>query len=226
MSPTLYPAASRGATQIGWLDSHHCFSFGNWFDPDRMGIGALRVLNDDLVAAGAGFPPHPHRDMEIVSYVLEGALAHEDSNGNKGIVAAGEVQFMRAGTGVAHSEMNASRSERVHFLQVWFHPRTRSAPPAYGQEKVAFTPGAWTTLAAPDAGMRIDADARMLTTRLDAGDEISYDLAAGRAGYLYVIEGEARVGETVLAKGDALLVDAAFTTTGIGAHLLLFDLEP
>src|SRR5688572_29810364 len=143
------PSAARGRVQAGWLDSHHTFSFGQYYDPAWMGFGALRVLNDDRLAPGAGFPPHRHANMEILSYVLSGALSHKDSSGGGGVIMPGELQWMSAGHGVEHSEFNASATEPVHFLQIWLQPDRLNAEPAYAQRAATPSriPGRWTLLA-------------------------------------------------------------------------------
>lgn len=226
----VHRAGDRGLTEIGWLHSRHSFSFGDFYDPARMGVGPLRVLNDDRVAPGAGFGAHPHRDMEIVSYVLEGALRHEDSAGHGGTIPAGEVQFMRAGSGIFHSEMNASPTERVHFLQIWMKPRTRGLPPTYDQfrPEVA-TDGTWTTLASGGrGGITIDQDAAMMTTKLTGGATARHTVAPGRQAYLFVIEGSVLVHGTPLRTGDAVHAQAGPLEAQAleGSHLLLFDLPP
>ena len=134
--PVFLPAASRGTTQIDWLYSRHSFSFGDYYNPNRMGFGPLRVLNDDVVAPGAGFPTHPHRDAEILTWVLKGALAHKDSAGHSGTIGAGDVQFMRAGAGVTHSEYNPDPDAESHFLQIWLLPHTKGLTPAYAQRSL------------------------------------------------------------------------------------------
>lgn len=220
---------TRGLTQTDWLTSRHSFSFAAYQDPQHMGLGPLRVLNDDHVKAASGFGPHAHRDMEIVSYVLQGALDHHDSSGNKGVIRAGEAQFMRAGTGVVHSEMNASATEPVHFLQVWFTPRTPALKPAYDQRAVEFpAKGGWFLIASPGmGGFDIDSDASMLTARLAPGARAGHVVHGGRMAYVFVIEGEAHIGSEALAAGDAALVKdgvVGLRAGTQGAHVLLFDL--
>lgn len=221
-------ADTRGATRTDWLLSRHSFSFADYHDPQHMGIGPLRVLNDDVVKAGSGFGPHPHRDMEILSYVLEGALEHRDSDGHHGTIRRGEVQFLRAGTGVVHSEMNPSATEEVHFLQVWLVPRTRGLAPAYDQRAVEFPArGGWATVASPGmGGFDVDADAVVLAAKVPAGQRIGHVVHGGRQAYLFLVAGEAQLGGEALGGGDAALVKDG--VVGLRAtkdcHALLFDL--
>jgi hypothetical protein len=221
-------SAERGRTRTDWLDSLHSFSFAAYQDPRHLGLGPLRVLNDDRVAPGAGFSTHPHRDMDIVSYVLEGAMVHEDSEGHVHTIGAGETQFLRAGTGVEHSEMNASQAEPVHFLQVWFVPRTPGLKPAYDQRAVVFPErGGWATLASPGmGGFDLDADVVMLTARAAAGQRLGHVVHAGRQAYVFVVAGEVQLGGEQLREGDAALVKDG--VVGLKAtqpsHVLLFDL--
>ena len=188
---TVRPAAERGQTDWGWLDSRHTFSFGEYHDPRHMGFRSLRVINDDRVTPGAGFGTHGHRDMEILSYVLEGGLEHEDSTGGGGIIRPGEIQFMRAGTGVTHSERNASKTEPVHFLQIWVVPDTRGLAPRYDQK--AFDADAarkgFVLLASRDGrdgSIQVHQDVSLWMARLGEGDERNHALAPGRHAWLHV----------------------------------------
>lgn len=234
------PASARGQGGADWLDSRHTFSFARYYDPAWMGFGPLRVINEDRVAPGAGFAPHRHANMEILSYVLEGALAHRDDSGGGGVIRAGELQWMSAGHGVEHSEYNASDSEPVHFLQVWIQPDRLNAQPAYAQ-RTALDDGAhgrWVLLVSPDGAegsIAIRQDARLLVARLDADSVIEHPLAPQRRYWLQVTRGvvESGVGETGrrrLAAGDALgFAEEAGTltltvTATAGAEVLLFDL--
>ena len=227
------PSADRGHVAAGWLDSRHTFSFGHYYDPQWMGFGPLRVINEDRVAPGAGFPPHGHANMEILSYVLSGGLAHQDSHGGKGVLRPGELQWMSAGHGIQHSEFNASQAEPVHFLQIWIQPDRVNAEPAYDQR--AFDPaarrGRWATLASPDGAdgsIAIRQQAWLYGTVLDAGDRVATALDPGRRYWLHVARGAADVGGRRLQSGDALgLVEEAGELAVVGvesADILLFDL--
>ena len=228
------PSAARGEVSLGWLRSRHTFSFGHYHDPAWMGFGPLRVINDDLVAPGGGFAPHRHANMEIVSVVLAGALAHRDSAGHEGVVRAGDVQWMSAGHGIEHSEYNGSDAEPVHFLQVWIQPDRLNAQPAYDQRHFdpAARRGRWATLVSPDGAdgsIAIRQQARLLATRLLAGDALAAPLAADRLHWLHVAAGEVQAGERVLRAGDALgFADEAgeLALRGIAdaSDVLLFDL--
>jgi len=228
------PAAQRGEVSLGWLRSRHTFSFGHYHDPAWMGFGPLRVINDDTVAPGGGFAPHRHANMEIVSVVLAGALAHRDSAGHEGVVRAGDVQWMSAGHGIEHSEYNGSDAEPVHFLQVWIQPDRLNAQPAYDQRHFdpAARRGRWATLVSPDGAdgsIAIRQQARLLATRLHAGDALAAPLAADRLYWLHVAAGEVQAGERVLRAGDALgFADEAgeLALRGIAdaSDVLLFDL--
>ena len=228
------PSAARGEVSLGWLRSRHTFSFGHYHDPAWMGFGPLRVINDDLVAPGGGFAPHRHANMEIVSVVLAGALAHRDSAGHEGVVRAGDVQWMSAGHGIEHSEYNGSDAEPVHFLQVWIQPDRLNAQPAYDQRHFdpAARRGRWATLVSPDGAdgsIAIRQQARLLATRLLAGDALAAPLAADRLYWLHVAAGEVQAGERVLRAGDALgFADEAgeLALRGIAdaSDVLLFDL--
>lgn len=228
------PADQRGEVSLGWLRSRHTFSFGHYHDPAWMGFGPLRVINDDTVAPGGGFAPHRHANMEIVSVVLAGALAHRDSAGHEGVVRAGDVQWMSAGHGIEHSEYNGSDAEPVHFLQVWIQPDRLNAQPAYDQRHFdpAARRGRWATLVSPDGAdgsIAIRQQARLLATRLQAGDALAAPLAADRLHWLHVAAGEVQAGERVLRAGDALgFADEAgeLALRGIAdaSDVLLFDL--
>ncbi|PNS08496.1 pirin family protein [Solilutibacter silvestris] len=221
-------ADQRPRTRIDWLDSRHTFSFGQHHDPAWMGFGALRVINDDRVAAGAGFPPHRHANMEIISIVLEGALAHRDSTGTQGVIRAGDVQWMSAGHGIEHSEFNASPDAPVHFLQVWIQPDQVNAAPAYAQE--AFDPalreGRWQDLVGGD-GIAIRQDARIRAIRLQEGASQPLEVAAGRGLWLQVLDGAVRIAGHELAAGDGIglvgpLADASLQAVG-ACEVLGFD---
>jgi redox-sensitive bicupin YhaK (pirin superfamily) len=227
------PAAERGRTDWGWLDSRHTFSFGEYYDPSHMGFRALRVINDDRVAPGAGFGTHGHRDMEILSYVLEGALEHKDSAGGGGVIRPGEIQFMRAGTGVTHSEYNHSKTEPVHFLQIWIVPDTRGLPPAYGQQAFErdMAKRSFVLLASNDGrdgSLQIHQDVRLWVTLLASGEHRTLSLPTGRHAWLHVARGSARLNETLLAEGDGVAVSGAESLSFAGhsdAEILVFDLS-
>ena len=225
------PSGARGDVDMGWLQSHHTFSFGHYYDPAWMGFGVLRVINDDTVAPGRGFGTHPHRDMEIISYVLEGGLEHRDSTGTSGVIRPGDVQRMSAGTGVLHSEFNASKSEPVHFLQIWIQPSQRGIAPGYEQK--TFTrddkKGRLRVIASPDArdgSVKIHADAVVYAGVFDAGDSAELALD-GRSAWVHVATGAARVNGKDLRAGDgaALTGERSVKIEGTsGADVLVFDL--
>ena len=222
----------RGHAEHGWLDSFHSFSFADYHDPAHMGFGPLRVINEDRVQPGRGFGSHGHRDMEIISYVLEGGLAHRDSMGNGSVIRPGDVQRMSAGTGVVHSEYNASDKDAVHFLQIWIEPSVRGAAPSYEEKRFddATKRGQWRLIASSDGrdgSVRIQQDASLFVTRLEEGDSLARDVAPGRRAYVHVIRGEARVNGTTLGPGDALkVVDEREVRVdeARAADILLFDL--
>lgn len=229
-------SAERFHTQISWLDSRHTFSFGHHFDPRWQGFGSLLVLNDDRVAPGGGFATHGHRDMEIVSYVVHGALAHKDSMGNGTTIARGEVQRMSAGTGVRHSEYNATPRGEVRFLQLWFPPTALGLPPSYEQAPIdeASRLGAWALLAGPvGAGgvVSMHADARLYGAILRPGEALELALPPGRGGWLQVVQGQVALDDGRLEEGDGLaLLPEAEAPTRLqiaggqgGAEVLLFD---
>ncbi|MDQ3289070.1 MAG: pirin family protein [Pseudomonadota bacterium] len=229
------PAAARGHASAGWLDSRHSFSFGSYYDPDWMGFGALRVINEDRVAAGAGFPPHRHANMEILSYVLDGALSHQDSSGGGGVIAAGELQWMSAGHGVEHSEFNASATDPVHFLQIWLQPDRVNAAPAYGQHSPApdAVSARWRLLASPDGAdgsIAIRQDARLQAVALGTQDSVELELNPARRYWLHVARGSVDANGRNLDAGDALgfVAEAGVLrlagSAAAAADVLLFDL--
>ncbi len=229
---TIRPAAERGRTDWGWLDSRHTFSFGEYHDPRNMGIRSLRVINDDRVKPGAGFGTHGHRDMEILSYVLEGGLEHRDSTGGGGVIRPGEIQFMRAGTGVTHSEHNASKTEPVHFLQIWIVPDTRGLAPRYDQKTFDAEAArrGFVLLASKDGkanSIQVHQDVALWMTRLGDGGERVHSLAPGRRAWVHVARGSVALDGHSLVEGDGAAVseEAAIHLAGRGeAEVLLFDL--
>jgi len=226
------PANARGQFDHGWLRTAHTFSFADYHDPEHMGFRSLRVINEDHVAAGKGFDTHPHRDMEIMTWVLAGALEHQDSMGNGAVIRPGEVQIMSAGTGVLHSERNPSASEPVHLLQIWVFPDRRGLPPRYEQRAAPRPSPArpLTLLAAPPGQggvVAIHQDARILAVDLPARAATSHPLASGRGAWLQVVRGDLAVNGQALAAGDgaAATDEAALSLSSRGgAHALLFDL--
>jgi quercetin 2,3-dioxygenase len=227
-------AEERGHEDHGWLDTSHTFSFAEYHDPDLMGFGALRVINDDRVAPGGGFPPHSHRDMEIITYVLEGALRHQDSIGNGSVIKHGEIQRMSAGTGVTHSEYNASKKEPVHFLQIWILPERAGLAPGYEQKYFSDEEkrGRLRLVASPDAAdgsVRIQQDARVFAALLEAGKPVSYTFDKNRLGWLHVARGSAEVNGTSLKAGDGVGVSGGeklSIASKAAGEILLFDLPP
>jgi redox-sensitive bicupin YhaK (pirin superfamily) len=228
---TLSPAAARGRTRIDWLDSRHTFSFGEWYDPAQMGFRALRVINDDRVAPGGGFPTHGHADMEIVSYVLEGALAHKDDLGTGSVIRPGDVQRMSAGTGVRHSEFNESRTEPVHFLQIWILPDRRGHAPGYEQKTFpeAERRGRLRLVASNDGregSVSLHQDVALWAGVLDEGQTAELPLADGRHAWVHVARGAVSVNGKRLGEGDgaALSDERAVALAGHGGEVLVFDL--
>jgi redox-sensitive bicupin YhaK (pirin superfamily) len=223
---------TRGRTDTGWLDSRHSFSFGGYRDPRQMGFRTLRVINEDRVIPGAGFPEHSHRDMEIISYVLEGKLRHEDSLGNGSVIAPGEVQIMSAGTGITHSEYNASTKEAVHFLQLWIIPNQAGTPPGYQQRALGGDArrGALKLAAGPQgsgAAVTLRQDALIYAGKLDAGATVSHELAGGRGAWLQVARGMVALNGTEMKEGDGAAVDGEprlIVEAMTAAEMLLFDL--
>lgn len=228
---TVRKAGERGRANLGWLDSRHTFSFADYHDPAHMGFSVLRVINDDTVAGGGGFPPHPHRDMEIISYVIDGALAHRDNMGNGSVIRPGDVQRMSAGRGVVHSEFNASQTEPVHFLQIWILPSQGGLPSGYEQKHFGDDDkrGRLRLVASPDGAdgsVRIQQDARVYAALLDGEQAVTHDFG-GRRGWLQVVTGRARVGALELGAGDGVAIDGEARVTIASpdrGELLLFDL--
>jgi redox-sensitive bicupin YhaK (pirin superfamily) len=225
-------AADRGRTDWGWLDSRHTFSFGEYHDPDHMGFRALRVINDDRVNPGAGFGTHGHRDMEILSYVLEGGLAHKDSMGTGSVIRPGEIQMMRAGTGVTHSEYNASQAEPVHFLQIWIIPDRSGLAPAYGQKPVDREAArlGFALMASKDgrsSSLQVSQDVDVWLALLDGGHARELPLQPGRHAWVHVARGSVDLEDQPLDEGDGAAVSGATTLTLVGrepAEVLVFDL--
>lgn len=230
----LRPGHARGHADHGWLQSHHSFSFANYHDPEHMAWGNLRVINEDRIAPGQGFGTHPHRDMEIVSYVLSGALAHRDSMGNGTSIPPGDVQRLSAGSGLLHSEYNHSATEQTHFLQIWVLPNRLGEPPSYAQKTFteADKRGRLCLLVSEegaDGAVSWRADARLYAALLDGDEAIEAHLAPGRKGYLFVARGRLMAGGHDLRAGDALLLEqepALQLSQGQDAELLWFDLAP
>jgi len=229
---TLRRANERGHANHGWLDTYHTFSFADYHDPRWMGFRSLRVINDDLVMPGEGFGMHPHRDMEIITYILSGALEHRDSMGNGRVIRAGEVQYMAAGTGVQHSEFNPSKDEAVHLLQIWIVPDQRGVTPRYAERSLAqAAPGSLHLVASKagrDGSIAIHQDADLWLGRLDAGDRTTHRLAPGRHAWIHVAEGAATVNGQVLDAGDAAAVSEETELELVAtkaAQVLLFDLN-
>ncbi len=221
----------RGRVDHGWLDARHSFSFGSYHDPAHMGFAALRVLNEDRIAPSGGFGTHPHRDMEIVTWVISGTLEHRDSTGGTGRLGAGEVQRMSAGTGITHSEVNPSSDEAIHLLQIWILPERAGITPSYEQRTVTDEElrNRWAVLVAPGGdgdALDIHADARFLGTRLDAGRTVELD-ATGRAVWLQVVSGKVEVGGIGLTAGDGAAVvgeTALMLTASAGAEVVAVDM--
>lgn len=222
----------RGQADFGWLKSAHTFSFGGYHDPRHMGFGVLRVINDDRVAPRGGFPTHPHRDMEIISYVVEGELAHRDTLGNGSVIRPGEVQRMSAGTGVTHSEKNASGTEPVHFLQIWFLPAKRGLPPGYEQKRFADAEkdGRLRLVASPDGrdgSVTIHSDGSLYAGVFRAAQSAEHPIEKGRHAWVHVARGNVRVNGETLGEGDAISLsdEPAVRIEGIDeGEVLVFDL--
>jgi quercetin 2,3-dioxygenase len=222
----------RGRANHGWLDTHFTFSFADYFDPEHVQFRTLRVMNDDRVAGGGGFPMHPHRDMEIVTYVLEGSLEHRDSMGNGSVIKPGDVQYMSAGSGVTHSEFNPSKTEPVHLYQIWMLPEKKGLKPAYDQKNFSETEkrGKLRLVASPDGrngSLKSRQDNELYATVLGAGDSVKHALKPERHAYVQVARGSVKLNGQQLAEGDGAAVSAekALELTGVkDSEVLLFDL--
>ena len=229
---TVLPSSERFHTEAGWLDSHHSFSFADHYDPERLGFRALRVINDDRVQPARGFGSHSHRDMEIITYVLSGELAHKDSMGNGSIIRPGEVQRMSAGTGVVHSEMNPSRTEPVHFLQIWVVPDRSGHEPGYEQKLFpdAERRGKLRVVASPDGrdgSVTVHQDALVHASLLERGERVSYSLPPTRHAWVHVARGTVDVNGQSLREGDGAAIsdeDRLDLTARESSEVLLFDL--
>lgn len=232
MLTELRKSDERGKAKFGWLDSRHSFSFGHYYDPKHMGFGPLRVINEDRVVGGGGFPTHPHSNMEIISYVLEGALEHRDSIGTGSIIKPGDLQRMSAGTGVRHSEFNASQSAPVHFLQIWIEPAQKDIPPSYEQKSFSREDkrGKLRLVGSQDGrdgSVKIHQDVDLYSTILHSGEAVTHQILSGRAVWVQVVTGSVEANGQVLVAGDGL---ALTQTTNLKlsakstAEALIFDL--
>lgn len=230
---TIRPANARGVANFGWLDSRHTFSFGEYYDPNHMGFADLRVINEDKVSPGKGFGTHGHRDMEIISYVLDGALEHKDNIGNGSVIRPGDVQRMSAGTGIMHSEYNSSSTDPVHFLQIWLLPEQKGIEPGYEQK--TFTPeekhGTLRLVGSRDGrdgSVTIHQDVNLYATSLHEGETVNHQLADGRVAWVQVARGSVQLNDQSLTAGDgaaiAQLEQIALQGTSNDAEVLLFDM--
>jgi redox-sensitive bicupin YhaK (pirin superfamily) len=230
---TVRPRNERGLSKFNWLDSRHTFSFGDYYDPQHMGFSDLRVINEDRVAPGAGFPTHSHRDMEIITYVLEGALAHKDSTGASSVIRVADVQRMSAGTGISHSEYNASPTEAAHFLQIWIIPNDAGLKPGYEQRSFDLEKksGSWVLVAARDArdgALKIHQDAELSLAVLPKGEKLNYSLRAGRQAWVQVGRGKVTLNGSLLDAGDGAAIsreEVVGLTADDQSEILLFDLR-
>ena len=229
---TIRKSDERGRASLGWLDTRHTFSFADYHDPRWMGFHHLRVINDDLVMPGKGFGTHPHRDMEIVTYILHGALEHKDSMGTGRVIQAGEFQYMAAGTGVYHSEFNPSKDEPVHLLQIWILPDRAGVTPRYAEKSFTDAPGGEfhlvTSKSGRDGSIAIHQDADLWLAKLAAGERATHQLGLGRHAWIHLAEGEADLNGTLLSAGDAAAVSGAAAlelTAAKPSQILLFDLN-
>ena len=229
---TVRKSEDRGYNKIDWLESRHSFSFGDYYDPAFESFGPLRVINEDWIKGGAGFPPHPHRDMEIVTYILGGAIAHKDSTGGGGTIRPGEIQRMSAGSGIVHAEFNASATETCHLLQIWIMPSKRGIQPGYEQKRIDpdSVHNKFARIAAPEPReneVRLVQDAEIWTAKLDADVEAIHSLAQGRKAWLQVAKGEVALDGQVLKAGDAAAITdqaSIAVRSKEASEVLLFDL--
>jgi redox-sensitive bicupin YhaK (pirin superfamily) len=229
---TLRPAQERGHTEIGWLDSRHSFSFGDYMDPQHISFGPLRVINDDRVAPGAGFGMHPHCDMEIITYVLDGELEHRDSMGNGAVLHPGDVQVMTAGTGIVHSEFNPSEKSEVRLVQIWIMPEKRGLTPGYADHsfEAEAKPGELRLVASKnphDGALKINQDANVFVAKLEPARTLKHELQPGRSAWLQVLRGTVKLNGKPLIEGDGAAVkdERALELSGdAGSEVLLFDL--
>lgn len=226
------PSEQRGHANYGWLDTYHSFSFNRYYDPARMGFSVLRVINEDVIAAGRGFGMHPHQDMEIVTYMLEGQLAHQDSLGNGSVIKAGDVQRMTAGSGIVHAEMNPSADEDAFLLQIWLLPNQNGLTPSYEDKHIPFESklNRWRLIASPDArddSLLIHQDTYLWVTYLEANQTLSFVASTGRSLYVQVAQGVVMVNGSLLQQGDALALEDAVNLSfqaETNTEILLFDL--
>lgn len=226
-----YRSDQRGSTAIDWLRSRHSFSFNEWHDPTRVNFGSLRVINEDVVAPGAGFPTHGHRDMEIVTYVLSGALAHKDSLGNGSTIRPGEIQRMTAGSGIRHSEMNPSTTEPTHLLQIWILPESRGFEPGYEQRTIPEDAilnrlGLIASRDGREGSVVIHQDAEIRAAKLTSGAEALHEIAEGRGIWIQVARGTIAIGDKIFDQGDAAMVEGerALSVKAVSdAEIILFD---
>ena len=223
-------AEDRGRTDLGWLDSRHTFSFGGYHDPENVYFRSLRVINEDRVQPGRGFGTHPHQDMEILTYVLDGALEHEDSTGSKSVIRPGVLQHMSAGTGITHSEYNASQIDPVHFFQIWIMPEEKGIKPVYNELPFELEENVVSLLASPngqDGSLLINQDVRLYTVRLGHAGTISHELGNGRHAWVQVARGEIALNGVVLSAGDGAAVSdekLLEIKSEVAAEVLVFDL--
>jgi len=229
---TIRKSNERGHAEHGWLDSYHTFSFADYYDPQWLGYRTLRVINDDLILPGMGFGTHPHRDMEIISYVLSGALQHKDSMGNGRVIHPGEFQYMAAGTGVEHSEFNPSQTEATRLLQIWIQPDRKGVAPRYAERNFTKAETGKLHLVASKTGrngsFEIHQDADLLIAKLESGQAVKHSLAANRYAWVHVAEGEVNINGEKLSGGDAMAVSderALEITATQPSQVLLFDLN-
>ncbi len=229
---TVLPASKRGHANFGWLDSHHSFSFGQYYNPERMGFRCLRVINEDRIVGGSGFPSHPHQDMEIITYVIEGALIHKDTMGNSTQINPCELQRMSAGTGIRHSEFNASQEQKAHFLQIWIEPEKRGVSPSYEQKSFLcdFQTKSLVLVASPDGedgSLTLNQNAYIHLGKFKSGEERRIGLEPGRHAWVQVIEGSVQVNGAILSASDGMAISdeiEVLIDSKTESEFLVFDL--